>query len=179
MDTVRRVLDAAHLHPVSLLGIYLNDHRGGAAGGLALARRSLSNNQGSPLGEELAAIVRDLEQDAATLNAIAACLSVPDNPIKRAFACAGELVGRLKPNGRLNTYSPLSLLLELEMLLAGIDAKRSLWRSLDTLAVGELSDFAFEELEHRASDQRARLIPFHTEAARDALASPSAPRNPQ
>ena len=175
METVRRVLDAAHLHSGSLLGIYLNDHRGGSAGGVALARRSQSNNQGSPLGDELAVIVRALEHDAATLSAIAARLSVPDDPIKRAFARAGELVGRLKTNGRLTAYSPLSRLLELEMLLAGIDAKRSLWRSLNTLAIGELSDFDFEELEQRATTQRTRLIPFHTQAARDALASQSAP----
>ena len=169
METVRRVLDAAHQHGGSLLGIYLNDHLGGAAGGLALARRSQASNQGSPLGDELAAIVRDLEEDAATLATIAARVSAPDDPIKRVLARAGELVGRLKTNGRLNTYSPLSRLLELEMLLAGIDAKRSLWRSLGTLDIGELSDFDFEELQRRASRQRTRLIPFHTQAARDAL----------
>jgi hypothetical protein len=119
--------------------------------------------------------VSDLEADAATLAAVAARLSVPDDPLKRALARAGELVGRLKPNGRLNTYSPLSRLLEIEVLLAGMDAKRSLWRSLDTLAVEELSDFDFEELQRRASDQRARLIGFHAQAARDALAASGTP----
>ena len=83
---------------------------------------------------------------------------------------AGELVGRLKTNGRLSTYSPLSRLLELEMLLAGIDAKRSLWRSLNTAAIGELSDFDFDEMERRASSQRTRLIPFHAQAALAAFA---------
>jgi hypothetical protein len=173
METVRRMLDSAHLHAGSLLGIYLNDHRGGAAGGLALARRSQRSNQGSPLGAELAAIVRDLEEDATTLTVIAARLAVPDNPIKRVLARAGELVGRVKTNGRFTTYSPLSRLLELEMLLAGIDAKRSLWRSLSTLVSGELSDFDFEKLQQRASDQRARLSPLHMQAARDALAAPA------
>jgi hypothetical protein len=173
METVRRMLEAAHLQPGSVLGIYLNDHKGGAAGGVTLARRSQSNNQGSPLGDELEAIARDLVEDAATLAAIADRVSVPDDPIKRVVARAGELVARLKPNGRLNSYSPLSRLLELEMLLAGIDAKRSLWRSLDTLAMGELADFDFNELEQRASDQRGRLIPFHAQAARDAFESSS------
>jgi hypothetical protein len=171
MEAVRRVLEAAHLRPSSLLGIYLNDHRAGAAGGLALARRSESNNQGSPLGAELERIVRDLEEDAAALTAIAERLSVSDDPIKRVVARGGELVARLKTNGRLNTYSPLSRLLELEMLLAGIDTKRSLWRSLNTLVIEPLSEFDFEALEQRASDQRARLIPFHAQAGRDALAS--------
>jgi hypothetical protein len=173
METLRRMLGAAHLQPGSVLGIYLNDHKSGAAGGLALARRSRSNNQGSPLGDELEAIARDLEEDAGTLAAIADRLSVPDDPIKRVVARGGELVARLKTNGRLSSYSPLSRLLELEILLAGIDAKRSLWRSLDSLAMGELADFDFNQLEQRASDQRARLIPFHAQAACDAFASSS------
>ena len=53
------------------LRIFVNDHRGGAAGGLALARRSQRNNRGSALGTELQAIVTDLAEDAATLTELA------------------------------------------------------------------------------------------------------------
>jgi hypothetical protein len=53
--------------------------------------------------------------------------------------------------------------------MAGIDAKRSLWRALGSIHHSELGDFDFDELERRASAQHARLVPFHTDAARTAL----------
>ena len=41
-----------------------------------------------------------------------------------------EKLGRLKPNGQILGYSPLSRLVELETLALGITGKRSLWEAL-------------------------------------------------
>ena len=49
---------------------------------------------------------------------------------KMLVARAEELVGRLTSNGAFRRYSPLSRLLEIEMLSAGILTKESLWKSL-------------------------------------------------
>src|SRR4051794_32792296 len=91
----------------NLLGIYVNDHRAAAGGGLSLAQRCERNNASSPLGSELRELVEEIQSEIATLDAIASRLSVTRDPIKRVIAQAGEVVGRLKLNGRLRGYSPL------------------------------------------------------------------------
>jgi hypothetical protein len=151
------------------LRIYLNDHRAGASGGLSLARRCLRHNRGSALGSELERIVADLEGDAASLDELMRSLSISPDPVKRISAWTGERLGRLKLNGQLSGYSPLSRQLELEILLAGIDAKRSLWRSLASARVVAPANVDYQALAERATDQRRRLVPHHERAAQDAL----------
>jgi hypothetical protein len=154
-----------------LLRIYANDHRAGAAGGLALAQRALQNNGDSALGRELATLIEEFRSDEAMLISILRHLSIPENRTKQVAARAGEFLGRMKFNGRVRGYSPLSRLLEVEMLLAAIDAKRSLWRSLTSAGVEVPAEVNLRALEARATDQRDRLRAHHREAAREALRS--------
>lgn len=154
------------------LRIYLSDHRGGASGGLALAQRCAARNQGTALGEEMTAIAAEIAADVEALDRAAAALGVRTSPIKRALGALAERVARLKPNGQLRGYSPLSRLIELEGLFAGIDAKRLLWRAL--AATGHADDLRAvgidpDALALRAEDQRDRLVSHHREAARWAL----------
>jgi len=106
--------------PGTLLRIYLNDHLAGSALGLALARRTLRNNREGELGEFLRRLVREIEEDRATLLEVMRALGVPRNPVKEPAARMLEIVGRLKLNGRLRGYSPLSRALELEGLRLGV-----------------------------------------------------------
>jgi hypothetical protein len=154
--------------------IYINDHRGGASGGIELARRCERRNRGSALGDEMKSIVEDVRVDAASLDRIGDHLQVAPNRWKQAAAVVAERAGRLKLNGELRRYSPLSRLLELEMMLSAIDAKRSLWRALMAGGVTMPPRIDLQELEHRASDQRSRLEPHHEAAARAVLWADSA-----
>jgi hypothetical protein len=77
----------------------------------------------------------------------------------------GERISSLKGNGRVVHRSPLSTVLELEALLAGIDAKRCLWRSLRASGVACTVAVDFDALIEQASNQRSRLTPFHHDAA--------------
>ena len=171
------VTDAGYWDPVELtpdarkmLRVYLNDHRAGAAGGLALARRCLRNNDGSPLGETLRQEITEIEEDATTLERIIDRLGVAENLPKQLLAIAAERVGRLKLNTQLTGYSPLSRLLELDALLAGIDAKRSLWCALRASAASDvLSEFDLRALAERATEQRRRLQPHARDAASSAF----------
>ena len=72
---------------------------------------------------------------------------------------AGEKVGRLKPNGQIRGYSPLSRFLELETLSVGISGKLALWRSLQQLpeVAERLPGIDLAELVERAERQRAEL----------------------
>jgi hypothetical protein len=156
--------------PDRFLSIYLNDHRAGAAGGLALARRIARQSDTSEARAVVQTIADEIADDRATLERVARLIGVRANPVKIAAARLAERAGRLKLNGRLRERSPLSPLIELEGLLAGIDAKRSLWISLHVAQRAELSGIDFEQLAARAADQRARLAPLHRSAAADALA---------
>jgi hypothetical protein len=98
------------------------------------------------------------------------------DPVKEGSAWVGEKLGRLKLNGQLRGYSPLSRLLELEGLVAGVNAKRGLWRSLQ--AADELQESLegvdLNALTRRAEDQSRRLEALHERAAREVLAADAA-----
>ena len=92
-------------------------------------------------------------------------LGVGRSRIKPAIGWLGEKLGRLKPNGQLRGYSPLSRVLELELLLLGITGKLRLWTLLDEL-VGEDASADFGALVARAEDQRGRVEDLQMRAAR-------------
>jgi hypothetical protein len=148
-----------------LLGIYLNDHLAGATGGVETARRTRGSNQGTEFGEPLDRICKEIESDRESLEGVMEDLGVGLSRIKPAIGWIGEKLGRLKPNGQLRGYSPLSRIVELELLLLGITGKSRLWTLLDEL-VGERSDADFPALIARAKDQRARVEEMQVRAAR-------------
>jgi hypothetical protein len=154
-----------------LLAVYLQDHHAGAVTGLNLARRIAGENEGTPYGEELARIAGEIEQDQRTLEELMAELDVGTDRIKDTVAWGGEKLGRLKPNARWFSYSPLSRLVELEGLVIGVTGKLGLWRALQRVApeIDGLDGFDFATLAARASEQRARLEDLRLSAAAEAL----------
>jgi hypothetical protein len=153
----------------SLLGIYLNDHLAGAVAGREVAKRALQNNAEGPLGTFLRSLVGDIEEDRQTLLRLMERLEIPVSPVKPTIAWAAEKVGRLKFNGRLVGYSPLSRLEELEFLSLGVEGKLLLWRSLASASEERLAGFDFATLMKRAEVQREELERFRLEAAVDAF----------
>jgi hypothetical protein len=155
-----------------LLGVYLRDHFAGAAAGLALAERCQRANDDNSLGAVMAEIAAELAADRDGLRTIMDTLDVSEDPLKAALGHAAEVVGRLKSNGVFTHYSPSSRVIELEGLLAGIDAKRNLWHSLRLAAATRpaLDIGALDQLIERASSQRDRLQAEHERAARTAFA---------
>jgi hypothetical protein len=153
------------------LATYLNDHYAGATGGLALARRAASENEGSELGAFLTELGDEIEADRATLGEIMSALGVGTDRTKVIAARVFERVGRLKPNAQLRGYSPLSPLVELEVLGLGIRGKLALWRALGEVAgTPPLDAERLGELAARAERQVADLEARRLEVARSALA---------
>jgi hypothetical protein len=127
------------------LATYLNDHYAGATGGLALARRAAAEIMGA--------------------------LRVGTDRPKVVAARVFERVGRLKPNAQLRGYSPLSPLVELEVLRLGIHGKLALWRALGEIAgTPPLDAERLSELAARAERQAADVEARRLEVARSALA---------
>ena len=152
------------------LRIYLNDQLALGIGWRELARRAANENRGTDTGEALGRVATAIAEDVATFERIMERLGVPRNRVKTGLAIAGERVGRLKLNGRLRGYSPLSRFVELDVLVMGIEGKKILWENLADLAGlrERLPDVDFDELVARAERQRTELEP-HRRAAGTAL----------
>jgi hypothetical protein len=155
-----------------LLRIYLQDHLAGSTGGLELARRVRGANEGSPYGEPLASLADDIEADRRALESIMDDLGFGADRAKNIAFWVGEKAGRLKLNGQLTGYSPLSRMVELEGLIAGVNGKLSLWRTLRDVAdsVPELEADRLDRLVERAEQQVGTLHELRSRACREAFA---------
>jgi len=141
-----------------LLGIYLNDHLGGSATGLALARRSLRANRGTELGEFLERLVREIEEDKHSLVRLMVRLDLKRSAAKQVAGLVVERIGRLKLNGQLTGYSDLSRLLELEGLTIGVRGKHALWENLRAAGIQEhIPEIELGRLVERAESQLSGL----------------------
>jgi len=154
------------------LTTYLNDHYAGSTAGVSLARRAAHENQGNELGAFLSELSEEIAADRETLKEIMDALGVRADPVKVAVARGMELAGRLKLNGQLLGYSPLSPLVELESLKLGIEGKLALWRALGEIGDGPpLEPGRMAELAARAERQAADVEARRLEVAREALAA--------
>ncbi len=154
-----------------LLHIYLADHLAGSAGGVSLAKRIARHNSGNDIGREMDRIATAIEEDQAALERLMDRVGARRRRWRQAGAAAGERLSRLKPDGKLFGYSPLSRVLELEGMIMGVTGKLELWRSLLTSRASD-SRFDAEELERlrgRAEDQRERLEQLHARAVEQAF----------
>lgn len=152
-----------------MIATYLNDHLAGATVGVELARRARGENEGSPLGDFLTDLTAEIEQDRETLREVMAALDVGPDRLKQSLAWGGEKLGRLKPNGSLLGYSPLSRVVELEGLVLGVSGKLAAWRLLGELDDPRLAGFDFPALATRAESQLERLERHRMAAGRQAL----------
>jgi len=155
------------------LKIYLQDHFAGATAGLELARRAAGANEGTPYGEVLAPIAREIEEDREALRDIMARLELGPDRLKVGGAWVGEKAGRFKLNGHLTGYSPQSRVVELEGLVIGVTGKRCLWAALRSVADQEprLDVEELDSLIGRADGQIARLEELRLEAVAEAVAA--------
>jgi len=147
------------------LGIYLNDHLAGSTVGLEMAKRAAGSNEGSELGDFLAKLAAEIEEERDTLKSIMEHLEVGENKVKVPMAWTAEKLGRLKPNGQLTGYSPLSRLVELEVLALGVTGKLGMWRALSETGT-DLTSFPLETLIGQAEAQQEALEARRLEAAK-------------
>jgi hypothetical protein len=153
------------------LATYLNDHLGGAMGGIELARRACGENEGNEYGAFLEGLVGDIEADIEALRDVMRRLEVSEDRLKQVAGWTGEKLGRLKLNGQLVGYSPLSRLIELEGLTLGVTGKLSLWQCLRATYADDprLAGVDLDRLAQRAADQRAEMGRHRAKAAVEAL----------
>jgi hypothetical protein len=154
-----------------LLSIYMNDHLAGATVGRELARRAAGSNRSNAYGSTLERLAGEIAKDRESLLELMRILGVSVDHVKVLGAWVAEKAGRLKLNGHLLSYSPLSRLVELETLTLGVTGKLALWRSLQLVADARslLPKAELQRLIERAENQLLELESFRLRAVADML----------
>lgn len=151
-----------------LLGLYLADHLSGATGGLARVERMAEDYTDKPWHGDLVSLVRELRSERDEVRSIIESLGTSRRPLRQGLAWAGERLGRLKLNRRLTSRSPMSPVLELELMRGAVMAKQGLWQVLRDLPAEHHAALGVEAAEldrlvAQAADQRDRLERMHAQ----------------
>lgn len=138
---------------------YIQHHWVASKGGVDMFRRSARSHSVPRARETLSRLADEIAEDRASLKSIMRRMGVGSVPVLQAAASVGETVGRLKPNGTLIRRSPLSDLIEVEMLATAVEAKKSGWLTLRLLADTDdrLDAAELDRLIERADAQRQAL----------------------
>lgn len=157
-----------------LLQLYLSDHLTGSAAGLSRIRQMAENYAGSPMAETLRQIAHEIDDEKDRLERLIETLGLRPLRHRQALAWTAEKLGRLKLNGRVLTTSPMTPLLELELMRSAVIGKLGLWETLTEIGA-ELGEDP-EEFRGRADRTRSqadRLDDLHARVRGDALRAPS------
>ena len=142
------------------LSIYLEDHVAGATAGSQRAARLADAEAESTDAAALATFAADVATDLDALLALMETMGIEPSRLKAGIASVGEKLGAFKPNGRVLDRSPLSTIVELEMMQMAVRGKRSLWETLQ-VAMLQSTPIDLAALIARADDQLAALSRLH------------------
>lgn len=149
------------------LATYLNDHLAGAVAGVDLAYKIAKDMEGTPSGPPMTLLAEEIEADKAQLEALIDALDFDQDTLKRAAAWVAEKASRLRLNRVATGGEGLALLLSMEALSGGIEAKRCLWEALQEMADAEP---AVARLDPATLAQRAKAQHDVLETYRRAIA---------
>jgi hypothetical protein len=157
------------------LGTYMQDHYAGSSAGIELFRRAADQQTDPVVRTVLTAMGEKVEHERTVLTKYMAFVDAKPDPVKNAGAWVAEKLGRFKPNGELVRRSPLSDVLELEMLRIAVEGKGAGWRVLRALADDEpLFDVAeLDTLIADAEQQIKELEELRMETARRVFRRPA------
>ncbi|WP_153504603.1 hypothetical protein [Cumulibacter manganitolerans] len=116
----------------ALLGLYLSDHVSGATAGIARVSRMAKDYADSPYGGKLSLIANELYEERELLRDTMRRKELSIRPYRQVAAAVFEQLGRLKLNGRLLGTSPMTPLLEAEVMRSAVLGKIGGWQTLRT-----------------------------------------------
>ncbi|WP_133900879.1 hypothetical protein [Actinophytocola oryzae] len=161
----------------NLLGVYLNDHLAGATAGVELAKRLAGASDDEVDTPVMSRLAGEIAEDRDALMDVISTLDIPIRQYKVWLGWLAEKGGRLKPNGHVLSRSPLSRVLELEMLRLGIEGKAAVWRTLRARAATDprLETARFDRLLQRADDQATQVERLRTSAVTEVFGGSGEP----
>ncbi len=162
------------MNNLELISIYLQDHHATSSGALELARRMIKSNRDTIFGQKVEYLAAELTEARGQLEQVMHVLDVSPSRVKEAGMWLGEKLGRLKLNGQVVGYSPLSRIFEFEGLCMALGGQVRLWESLKIVAQADerLAPFDFDGLIEQASGQLERVESMHRLAVEVAFTEP-------
>ncbi|WP_188754663.1 NAD-dependent epimerase/dehydratase family protein [Microbacterium album] len=152
-----------------ILGLYLSDHLTGATAGVQRLERMAEAYADTDLGPDIARISREIGEEREFLHRLIGTLEFRRRPHRQAAAWIAERVGRLKTNGR-PLGSPMTPVLEIELLRGAVAGKLSGWETMRTLAPDlGLPEEVFADLVERSRAQIAILERLHAHVVPEAF----------
>lgn len=147
-------------------------HLAGSAAGIDLFGRAGAGMLDREAGELAHDIRTELLQERRQLRQIAERLDVGESMLLTNGARLGERLGRLKPNGSLLRRTPLTDLVELEIMRDAVAGKKAGWEALHAVAdrYEVLDADELQGLIDQALEQERLLAAAHHRAASRALA---------
>ena len=153
-----------------LLELYLSDHLTGATAGVNRIERMAEDYIDTPVYAELSTVADEIRSDRELLRTIIEDLGLARKPYRQAVAWVGERVGRLKLNGRVLERSPMTMLLEAEIMRSAVNGKIGGWETLREHAAGlQLDPQVFDDLIASSHRQLEILERVHAYARERAL----------
>lgn len=148
-----------------LLGLYLSDHLTGATAGAERIERMAEAYADSPVFARLSSLAEEIRSERELLRRIIRRLGLKQLPHRQALSWAGERAARLKTNGTLFSRSPMTLVLEAELMRSAVVGKRGGWQTLETNAdLLGLDPHVFAELSEKVDGQLTVLDAVHAYA---------------
>lgn len=153
-----------------LLNLYLSDHLTGATAGANRIQRMADDFVDTPVFSQLSELANEIHAERAFLRNLIHDLGLKQMPYRQAVAWAGERVGQLKGNGRIISRSPMTMLLEAELMRGAILGKKGGWQTLREHAEDlNLDPRVFDQLVEASEKQIAALDEVHKYARVRAL----------
>jgi hypothetical protein len=112
------------------IDLYLNDHLAGAMLGGDLAEQIRQRHEGTPLGDLMAPIAAEIQEDRQILADLMERMHTPKNPLKQAAGWVAEKASRVKFSGAMSGEADYSAFMALETLALGVQGKAGMWRAL-------------------------------------------------
>ncbi|MGZ1489981.1 NAD-dependent epimerase/dehydratase family protein [Brevibacterium sediminis] len=150
---------------MDLLGLYLSDHLAGATAGAERIERMAADFVDTPVFAALSELAAEIRGEHLYVQHLIGQLGLRRRPLAEALSWAGERVGRLKSNGSLLRRSPMTLVLEAELMRSAVIGKLGMWQTLEDNAEAlGLDAEQFREFAQNAEHQREVLDTVHSYA---------------
>jgi len=152
---------------------YLQHHWAGSTAGVSLFRRVARTHGIASVAAELGRLAEEVAQEREIMRRVMHDVGARPSTIGSVAARVGAELGRLKPNGRILTRSPLTDLVEIEALRIAVFGKRSGWEVMRSIADDDprLDPAVFDDLVARSERQLATLKELHLTTARRRIVS--------
>lgn len=164
-----------------LLRGYMADHLAGATAGVERISAMAEAFVDTPVYPQLAQVAETINTEHGWLSELMQRQGFPRPVVAAPLFWVGEKVARLKPYARRPLKrSPSALVLEAELMIAAVTAKRQGWEVLSDYAeqLG-VSRGVFDDLIDAADDQRESLHVVHTYARQRAFRTGQETLTPQ